>query len=257
MAEAREWDASTYDRVSDPQERWGSTVLDRLPLAGDETVLDAGCGSGRVTRQLLERLPRGRAVALDASAEMLRQARERLGEAEGRVEFVRADLSRPLPLANASMDSVLSTATFHWIADHGALFRHLSVVMKPGARLVAQCGGAGNIASVVAALADLGATTEGWTFADPGETAQRLEAAGFEDIEVWLNDEPTTIPAGDFETYLATVILGAQLERIPTGDRPGFVREVARRLPGHELDYVRLNICATLGAGGGPAGDDC
>src|SRR3990170_4634732 len=61
----RDWDARTYDRVADPMTAWGSTVLDRLPLRGDERVLDAGCGSGRVTEQLADRLPRGRVVALE------------------------------------------------------------------------------------------------------------------------------------------------------------------------------------------------
>ena len=55
----RDWDARTYDRVADPQTRWGSAVLDRLPLDGDERVLDAGCGTGRVTELLAARLPRG------------------------------------------------------------------------------------------------------------------------------------------------------------------------------------------------------
>ena len=76
---ATEWDARTYDRVADPMARWGFAVLERLPLAGDETVLDAGCGSGRVTERLVEGLPRGHVVALDASRAMLDEARRRFG----------------------------------------------------------------------------------------------------------------------------------------------------------------------------------
>ena len=53
----RDWDAAAYDRIADPQTRWGHSVLDRLALAGDERVLDAGSGSGRVTERLAERLP--------------------------------------------------------------------------------------------------------------------------------------------------------------------------------------------------------
>ena len=63
----RDWDAATYDRVSDVQVEWAREVLDRLPLRGDETVLDAGCGSGRVTAMLLERLPNGHVVAVDGA----------------------------------------------------------------------------------------------------------------------------------------------------------------------------------------------
>ena len=95
----RDWDARTYDRVADPMTRWGSVVLDRLPLRGDERVLDAGCGSGRVTEMLAERLPRGTVVALDGSASMVEAARERLARFGDRVEFVVADLGHPLPMA--------------------------------------------------------------------------------------------------------------------------------------------------------------
>ena len=79
----RDWDGATYDRIADPMTRWGTSVLDRLPLRGDETVLDAGCGSGRVTERLLERLPDGRVVALDGSPAMIREARARLASAAG------------------------------------------------------------------------------------------------------------------------------------------------------------------------------
>jgi trans-aconitate 2-methyltransferase len=240
----RDWDARTYDRVADPMTRWGSVVLDRLPLDGDERVLDAGCGSGRVTETLAERLPRGHVVALDGSASMVAAARERLAGFGDRIEYVVADLGRPLPIA--PVDAILSTATFHWVPDHEALFRNLAAVLRPGGRLVAQCGGAGNIASVEAVLRTVG---DGWLgvhhFETPEATTRRLEAAGFVDIECWLNDEPTRLAPGEpFVAFLRTVILGAHLERLPPDRRDAFVDEVASRLPDTTIDYVRLNILA-------------
>ena len=95
----RDWDARTYDRVADPMTRWGATVLDRLPLRGDERVLDAGCGSGRVTEQLAERRARAVGViALDGSPSMVEAARERLARFGDRIEYVVADLGLPLPI---------------------------------------------------------------------------------------------------------------------------------------------------------------
>lgn len=242
----RDWDARTYDRVADPMTRWGTAVLDRLPLEGDETVLDAGCGSGRVTEQLAERLPRGRVIALDGSPSMVEAARQRLDRFGDRVEYIVADLGRPLPIAPGSVDAVLSTATFHWVADHDALFRHLASVTRPGGRLVAQCGGVGNIASIQRALATIG---DGWLGAVHFETVlattRRLDAAGYVDIECWLTDEPTRFEPGEpFETYLRTVVLGAHLERLPTAEHDAFVRAVAERIPEPLIDYVRLNIVA-------------
>jgi trans-aconitate 2-methyltransferase len=241
----RDWDAPTYDKVSEPQTRWGAEVLARLPLAGDERVLDAGCGSGRVTAALVERLPHGHVVALDASPRMIERARVRLGPSADRVTFVQADLQEPLPM-DQPVDAVFSTATFHWVTDHAALFRNLAAVMRPGALLVAQCGGAGNIASVNAVLAEIGDGWLGsWTFAGPEETRDRLVAAGFEEIRTWLNDEPTAFEPGEpFESFLATVVLGDHLDRLTEAERPAFVRAVAARLPRPEIDYVRLNIVA-------------
>jgi len=241
----RDWDARTYDRVADPQTRWGSVVLDRLPLEGDETVLDAGCGTGRVTEQLLERLPRGRVIALDGSPSMIDAARERLGRFGDRVEYVVADLGQPLPI-NDPVDAILSTATFHWVADHDALFRNLATVTRPGGRLIAQCGGVGNVESVMRVLARTG---DGWLgskhYATPLDTERRLMAAGYVEVACWLTDEPTRFEPGEpFATLRRTVVLREDLGRLPPSEPDAFVKAVVDQLPEPILDYVRLNITA-------------
>jgi trans-aconitate 2-methyltransferase len=239
----RDWDAATYDRVADPMTTWGAAVLDRLSLRGDERVMDAGCGSGRVTELLAKRLPRGVVVALDGSPAMIDQARSRLARFGEQIEFVVADLGQPISLAEP-VDAILSTATFHWVPDHDALFRNLAAVLRPGGALVAQCGGAGNIASIQRVLASIG---DGWLgpvhFETPEATTDRLDVASFVDIRCWLTEEPTRFEPGEpFEAYLRTVVLGAHLERLAQADRDAFVHEVASRLPEPAIDYVRLNI---------------
>src|SRR5919107_3106416 len=175
----RDWDAASYQRVSAPLEAMGREVLDRLELRGDERVLDAGCGTGRVTAALLERLPRGEVVAVDGSPAMVEEARGRLGP---RAEVFVADLCE-LELS-APVDAILSTATFHWIADHERLFERLHAALKPGGRLVAQCGGAGNIAAIREAIAQVSREWKGgpasgtpawtpWNFATPEDTEAR------------------------------------------------------------------------------------
>ena len=239
----REWNAAAYERLSAPQTRWGEAVLDHLELTGDERVLDAGCGTGRVTARLLDRLPRGRVIGLDGSRSMIDRARERFA-GEPRVELIVADLTEPLPI-DPPVDAILSTATFHWIGDHDALFRHLAAVLRAGGQLVAQCGGAGNAASLDAAIADLGYRFGGTkTFATAEETKARLERAGFAGVRTWLHDEPTPIPAEDFEASLDTVCLGGLTEQMSDDRRARFVREVAARMPAPRIDYVRLNIVA-------------
>jgi trans-aconitate 2-methyltransferase len=244
----RDWDAATYDRIADPMFRWGAVVVDRLGLEGDETVLDAGCGSGRVTELLLERLSRGRVVALDGSPSMIEQARRRLDRFGDRVEYVVADLVEPLPL-ESPVDAILSTATFHWVRDHDALFRNLAAVLRSGGMLAAQCGGAGNVATVSEALRQLGADPFlNKVYATPEATSARLAAAGFIDIECWLHPEPTPFDSAEaLETYLRTIILGDHVVTMSPDDASSFVHEVVARMPALEIDYVRLNIQARRG----------
>jgi trans-aconitate 2-methyltransferase len=231
-------------------EAMGREVLERLPLNGDETVIDAGCGSGRVTEALIARLPSGRVIGVDQSASMVDAARERLGD---RAELHVADLATfELGL---EADAILSTATFHWIADHDALFARLRAHLRPGGLLVAQCGGQGNIASVHAAAREAMAAEpfapsfEGWrgpwNFAAPDETEARLRAAGFAQARAWLQERPVT--PDEPHAYLTEINLGAHLGRLPEDLRPRFVDAVIERLGGPPvtIDYVRLNIDAT------------
>lgn len=250
MTTPRDWDADAYESLAEPQSAWGLRILGLLDLAGDETVLEAGCGTGRDTARLLERLPNGRVIALDGSARMLERLEARLSGSLDRVEVILADLSRPLPI-DEPVDVVFSVAAFHWIQDHGALFRNLAAVMRPGARLVADCGGKGNVARVAEALAKVtGVPAEPgiWNFSAPGDTKSRLEEAGFTDIQVELHSDPISVPdRARLERFLTAVVLGSHLERIPKGERPGFAQRVAGQLPGGEIDYVRLTISARLG----------
>lgn len=243
----RDWDAETYDRVSTPIAALGLEVLERLALEGDETVLDAGCGSGRVTEALAARLPRGRVIAIDGSAAMIDEVRRRVPGIDARV----ADLA-DFDLGE-QVDAVLSTATFHWVADHDALFAGLRRALRPGGRLVAQCGGEGNIAGARRAIADVvtqapySAALAGfdpWNFAGPQETTRRLHAAGFTDVRCWLEPRPVR-PPEPFH-YFATILLGAHCELLPAELHEPFTRDVVQRLgPEPVIDYVRLNIDAS------------
>jgi trans-aconitate 2-methyltransferase len=244
----REWQGDSYDRISGTMERLGLEVLERLPLSGDETVLDAGCGSGRVTQALLERLPDGHVIAVDESPSMIETARRRLGES--------ADL-RVLDLLELRLeerlDAVLSTATFHWIADHERLFARLHAALKPEGRLVAQCGGEGNIdvlrghAREVVAREPYARHFDGWkppwNYASATQTHARLLDAGFTSAECWLTPAPRQ-PEQPRE-FLATIVLGPHVQQLPPELREPFMDDVLAILPEPvTVDYVRLNIDA-------------
>ena len=254
-----EWDAAEYEVVSAPQTGWGAdflgVFLEHYGLRGDEAVVDAGCGTGRVTELLLRHLPRGTVLAVDASGAMVEAARRRFA-GNGRVRVERQDL-RELEVEEL-VDVVFSTATFHWVLDHERLFDRLARALRPGGRLVAQCGGKGNIARTMAAteevmgearFKDTFAGWEGvWNFADPETTKARLESAGFEDVETWLHEEPTRFGSvGELARFLKTVVLRQHVAVLPEGERDAFSTAVAARLAEDGLlvvDYVRLNILA-------------
>jgi len=257
VSDIREWNATSYHRIADPHVDWGRFILEQLPLRGDETVLDAGCGTGRLTELVLERLPHGKVIALDQSANMLEGARAYLESRFGhQTTFVQIDLLA-IDLEQA-VDVIFSTATFHWIKDHPALFRALFRALKPGGRLLAQCGGGPNIAAIDArAMAILrsdryavqvGDWSGPWEFADAGTTAARLLSAGFTDVRTDVIHVPVTMPDSDaYSEFLTTVVLGTHLQRIPVEAlRHEFVESIvdqgARDEPQYNLDYWRLNL---------------
>lgn len=259
MSEApREWDATSYHQVSGPQTSWGHKVLGRLTLTGDERVVDAGCGSGRLTAALAERLPRGHVVALDRSWNMLIVARTNLRPVFGtRVSFVQASLP-DLPIGGWA-DVVFSTATFHWIDNHPALFAAIHRALSPGGRLHAQCGGGPNLTAAYA-LAEhvmheapfapyFAEWTGVWQFASAEVTAGRLAHAGFVDIDAHLEPAPTTLAsADDYRAFVTTVIYHPQLAVLPMALHGPFIESVTARAaaehPPFTLDYWRLNISA-------------
>jgi len=257
--EPREWNSGAYHELSAPQLLWGKRVLSWLSLRGDETVLDAGCGTGRVTAELLDLLPRGRVVAVDFSENMLRTAREHLQPrfAE-RVAFVEADLQF-LPFDRA-FDGVFGTASFHWVRDHDRLFRALFQALRPGGWLCAQCGGHGNAAKLLARVAELSAAPpyakylaayeNPWEFATAEKAAERLRRAGFIEVQTEIIEAPASFEgSAEYTRFLETVVLRTHVERIPSAEvREQFLEALALRAardnPPFELDYCRLNLRA-------------
>ena len=249
---SRDWDAATYDRVSDPQFGWALEQLGRLPLRGDEVVLDAGCGTGRVTAELVARAPRGRVYAVDVAPSMAAHAAAVLGDAATVLCQDLVELELPEPV-----DAVFSNATFHWIPGHDALFAALFGAMKPGGRLVAQCGGRGNIdafrntADEVAGEGPFAPYFDGWkrpwNYATAEDTTSRLERAGFTDVSCWLEPKPVT--PSDPVAFVRTVCLVRHLDPLPKQLRAAFVDRVLERSGDPlVLEYVRLNMTARRGA---------
>jgi len=254
-----EWNAASYHKVSGPQTNWGQKVLARLSLQGDERVIDAGCGSGRLTADLLDRLPRGKVVAIDRSWNMLQTARANLRPVYGaRVRFVQVSLPQ-MPFREGA-DVVFSTATFHWVLDHPSLFTNVFTALTRGGRLHAQCGGGPNLAAT-RALADEVMTAQpfapyfngwepDWRFASNTETSDRLKSAGFVNVATSLEPAPAALASkDDYREFVTTVIFHPHLARLPETLRPEFIDAVTEHASAQPqpftLDYWRLNMEAT------------
>jgi trans-aconitate 2-methyltransferase len=257
-----DWDATRYHQVAQPHVAWGANVLERLRLRGDEVVLDAGCGSGKVTAQLLERLPHGRVIGVDLSSAMLAEARATLASFGSRASLVQTDLfdvDRALA-HEPPVDAIFSTATFHWIDDHQRLFTALHHVVKAGGRLVAQFGGGANLAGLMRAT-DSVAARAGYAdylhgkalwrfFYSPEQTRERLEHGGFRDVDTWLEPSPQTFgDAARFGDFARAIVLRNHLNSLPARLQDAFVtdvtEEIVRAQGGYILDYVRLNADAS------------
>jgi trans-aconitate 2-methyltransferase len=151
------------------------------------------------------------------------------------------------------VDAIFSNAVFHWIKDHRNLFTRLRAALAPGGRLVAQCGGKGNVASLAATILDVAQTGEygkyltevprAWNFASDDDTSGILEDVGFSDVRCWL--EPKEVRPEEPIAFLRTVSLGPYMAVLPEELRDPFVTEVKDRMgEPFVLDYVRLNIDA-------------
>ncbi|HET9409508.1 MAG TPA: class I SAM-dependent methyltransferase [Candidatus Sulfotelmatobacter sp.] len=257
ISSTREWNSSDYHRLSQPQVSWGKKVLSRLHLRGDETVLDAGCGTGRLTAELAESLPRGRVVGIDLSQNMVELARQHLlAEFGVRVHLLAVDFLH-LPFERA-FDGIVSTAAFHWVLDHDRLFLNLRRVLRPGGWLEAQCGGGSNIKRLRARANELMATpkfarffsgfSEPWLFQGADEAAQALRGAGFIGVETSIEAAPTVLEGKQqYIDFVRTMILRQHLmcipdERLQMELLENLSDQAARDDPPFLLDYWRLNL---------------
>ena len=232
------WDGVAYDALPLPHEQWGIRTIAALDLQPTETLLDAGCGTGRDAQLALEQLPNGSLVCVDQSTTMLDQCRSRFGQ-DSRVRILEGDLDKALPVEPESVDAIMSVAALHWLADHNNVWQHFYSALKPGGRIATDCGGFGNLEKTLALVPQIDTEIKfpDWYYANVADTEALLKQAGFVDIEVSLRPHPTPLP--DKETlaiYLRTLVFREWND--------GQIAKISELITENSLDYVRLEVHA-------------
>ncbi len=253
------WDPADYRRSSAMQAGLAAEVLGRLALPPDASVLDVGCGDGKVTAALAARVPAGRVVGLDRSAEMLRFAREAFPPAQA--PNLRFDLGDAADLRyDAEFDLVVSFAALHWVPDHAAVWRGIARALRPGGRAVVQCGGHGNIDAILPMVEAVSATPAHapyladlafpWTFHDEPTARACVVGAGLVADRVALVPKTVSFEGREGLTAWLRTTWMPYTSRLPEAAREGFLAAIADRyLAAHplvegqaRLPLVRLEI---------------
>ena len=232
------WDGAAYDALPLPHEQWGIRTIEALNLQSNETLLDAGCGTGRDAQLALAQLTNGYLVCVDQSSTMLDQCRSRFGQ-DSRVQIIEGDLDQALPVQPGSIDAIMSVAALHWLADHNNVWRHFYTALKPGGRIATDCGGFGNLAKTLALVPQIDPDIKfpDWYYANVSDTEDLLKNAGFTDIEVSLRPHPTPLPDKQtLSTYLRTLVFREWND--------GQIAKMSELLTDNTLYYVRLEVRA-------------
>jgi trans-aconitate 2-methyltransferase len=279
------WDARTYDQVSYLiQYKWGQQMLGWRKWHGNEIVMDAGCGSGLLTKQLAKKVPSGKVYAVDIDSNMIKQARNNL-QLFDNVEIIQSsftDIRLPQKL-----DVIFSNSALHWIQDHRKAFQTFWEMLRPmnnnirdinnkdtaangnigSGQLLIQCGGDGNLQQIITLLermthldqfiAYFTDWRQSWYFARSEETDRLLKEIGYENRRVYSNRDYIILPNRRvYSRFVKTVVAKPYLECLPpdNGDKLKavflklFLDEVKKLSNKSKtrwlLDFVRLNIVA-------------
>lgn len=231
-----QWDPNDYAQNSGAQQGWAEEFMERLHLTGDERILDIGCGDGKVSAALADRVPDGAVVGIDSSAEMIRFARENHASHGPRLEFEVCDAAA-LHFEN-EFDIVFSNAALHWVQDHAAVARGIARALRPGGRVLLSMGGKGNVSEVIAAVQRL--TKEPpwapyfedafftYAFHAPEDYQDWLTAAGLDPVRLELAPKDMVHTREKFTGWIRTTWI-RHTQRVPEDRRERFVDELVGR----------------------------
>jgi trans-aconitate 2-methyltransferase len=255
----RSWDAHTYDKVSsNVQLQWGRKLLEKKRRwIGNEIVMDAGAGSGNLTKILADKVPQGQIYAVDADSNMVHQAKSNLSGCRN-VQVIHSSMDDVnLP---TEVDVIFSNSALHWILDQESVLSHFWRLLKPNGELLIECGGHGNVERALSVIFKIMQSDQfrehfvnwkqSWYFPKPDETERLLQKARFKDIQVNLSNQTTTFSDHEsFANFVKTVIMNPFLGYLPDAKKKdqfvdAFLNEFEQSGGAWSLDFMRLDIFA-------------
>jgi trans-aconitate methyltransferase len=256
------WDAETYDNISTIQEQFALKLIQLRNWTGKEIVMDAGCGSGRVTKILAKEIPNKKIYAIDIDVNMIDKAKDNLSQFEN-VTIINSDLlDLNLQIISSKVDVIFSNAALHWILNHQKLFNTFFELLNQNGQLLIQCGGYGNLKKAISIFNKIKDSEkfkdyfkewkEEWYFPKPSNTEKLLNEIGYNNIKVYLSEASISfVNKSSYSLYLKTVVLGPYLRYIPSDNyKEEYLKSILNEIEQNHLemiwnlDYVRLNILA-------------
>jgi trans-aconitate 2-methyltransferase len=195
-----EFEANFYDSKSVVQYQLGLKLIDQLQIQDSETVLDIGCGTGRLTLELAKRTPNGSVLGLDSNFDMIKKALENLEKNKLQITnttFIEGNiLQYETPLR---FNAIFSNSALHWVQETQKLYQKIYTLLAPGGRLAAQMPAKGSLNKFIEIFLEpiqtlhLNAYFKNWDYPIkfiPTRTLQRiLSSIGYVDIKIWEENQ--------------------------------------------------------------------
>ena len=249
------WNPEDYAKNSDAQLKWARELRQNLNLQGDESVLDVGCGDGKITADFSTALPKGRVVGVDSSPEMIVYATRTYAVTQyPNLSFACVD-ARSLDF-DREFDLCFSNATLHWVDNHQAFLNGASRALQSGGRLVISCGGQGNASDILQVFSKVVASQH-WKnyfdvfhnpyfFYEDQDYALWLEKAGFNVKQLELVPKDMTHSGKEGLAGWIRTTWMPFTHRIPGHERDNFIADFVERylerfpLDDNGLAHVRM-----------------